>query len=143
MGMKYYSVCAVFGVVGSFISSLFGGWDSALTTLLICMGVDFVTGLILGGVFHKSPKSANGALESKASWKGLCKKGITLLIVLISYRLEMLVDIPILREAVIISFIVSELLSIIENAGLMGVPIPKVITSAIALLKEKSEGDKE
>ena len=45
---------ALIGVIGSFITSLFGGWDAALVTLIIFMGIDYVTGLIVAGVFHNS-----------------------------------------------------------------------------------------
>ena len=45
-----------------------------------------------------------------------------------------------IRDAVVIAFIANETISVIENAGLMGVPIPAVITRAIEVLKEKAEG---
>ena len=51
------AICTAIGVAGSCIATLFGGWDAALTTLLIFMGVDYVTGLVVAGVFHKSQKS--------------------------------------------------------------------------------------
>ena len=72
-------LCTAVGVLGSWIASLFGGWDAAMGTLIVFMAVDWITGLIAAGVFHNSPKSTGGALESGAGWKGLCKKGVTLL----------------------------------------------------------------
>ena len=54
------------GVAGSVIASIFGGFDAALITLMIFMGIDYLTGLIVAGVFHKSQKSASGSLESRA-----------------------------------------------------------------------------
>ena len=133
------TICATLGVVGSFIASLFGGWDAALVTLLIFMGVDYVTGLIVAGVFHTSPKTENGALESRAGWKGLCRKGMTLLVVLVACRLDMVMGSNFIRDAAIIAFIANETISIIENAGLMGVPIPAVVVKAIEVLKENAE----
>lgn len=133
------TICATVGMVGSFIASLFGGWDAALVTLLIFMGVDYVTGLIVAGVFHTSPKTENGALESRAGWKGLCRKGVTLLVVLVACRLDMVMGSNFIRDAAIIAFIANETISIIENAGLMGVPIPAVVTKAIEVLKENAE----
>ena len=50
------------GAAGSIIASLFGGWDTALVTLIIFMGVDYLTGLIVAGVFHNSEKTASGTL---------------------------------------------------------------------------------
>lgn len=137
------SICAAIGIVGGWIASMLGGWDSALATLLIFMAVDYVTGLIVAGVFHKSQKSASGALESRAGWKGLCRKGATLLVVLVAYRLDIVIGSDYIRNAVIIAFIANETISIIENAGLMGVPIPAIITKAIEVLKEKGDADNE
>ena len=125
------------GAIGGVIASAFGGWDAALSTLLIFMGIDYVTGLIVAGVFHKSQKSKSGSLESRAGWKGLCRKGVSLLIVLIACRLDILMGTTFIRDGVIIAYIVNEIISIIENAGLMGIPIPAVITKAIEVLKSK------
>ena len=77
-------ICTGIGVVGGFIACLFGGWDAALITLMIFMGIDYLTGLIVAGVFHASEKTADGTLESRAGWKGLCRKGVTLLVVLVA-----------------------------------------------------------
>lgn len=129
------------GVMGSFIASLFGGWDAALVTLIIFMGIDYVTGLIVAGVFHTSEKTANGALESRAGWKGLCRKGVTLLVVLVACRLDVVMGSNFIRDAVVIAFIANETISIIENAGLMGVPIPGVVVRAIEILKKKAESE--
>ncbi len=134
-----YSVCTLVGVMGSIFAKLFGGWDSALSTLIIFMAIDYITGLIVAGIFHKSKKSDNGALESNAGLKGLCKKGVMLLVVLVAYRLDIVTGLDFIKNTAIIAFIVNEAISIIENAGLMGVPIPKVIIKAIDVLKEGSE----
>ena len=135
------AICTAIGVAGSCIATLFGGWDAALTTLLMVMGVDYVTGLVVAGVFHKSQKSADGALESRAGWKGLCRKGATLLVVLVACRLDMVTGSDFIRDATIIAFIANETISIIENAGLMGVPIPAIVVKAIDILKQKAEGE--
>ena len=136
--MKDY-IMTIFGLIGSFIASLFGGWNAALTTLVIFMGIDYVTGLIVAGVFHNSGKTESGALESRAGWKGLCRKGMTLLYVLIAARLDTLMGTEYLRDAVCIGFIANEGLSIIENAGLMGLPLPESICQAIDVLKRHSQ----
>ena len=130
------------GVVGSLVASLFGGWTASLTTLLIFMGIDYVSGLIVAGVFHNSPKTETGALESRAGLKGLIRKFTMLLFVLVGHRLDVAVGSAYIRDAICIAFIANELLSIVENAGLMGVPIPAVITNAIDILKKKGNTDK-
>lgn len=133
------TLLTVVGAVGGAIAAAFGGWDEALTTLLIFMGADYVSGLVVAGVFHNSPKTATGALESNAGLKGLFRKAAMLLFVLIGHRLDLAVGTTYIRDAVCIAFIANEALSVVENAGLMGVPIPEVITNAIDVLKNKEE----
>lgn len=127
------------GLIGGFIAMVFGGWSDALITLIIFMSVDYVTGLIVAGIFKKSKKSENGALESRAGFKGLCRKGVALLIVLVAVRLDIVMQTTYIKDAVIIAFIVNESISIIENAGLMGIPVPSIIAKAIDVLKKNSD----
>lgn len=136
-------ICGILGVIGSAIASFFGGWSAGLTTLLIFMCLDYISGLIVAGVFKNSPKTDTGSLESKAGWKGLCRKCMTLVFVLIAYRLDLVIGTNYIRDAVIIAFIANELISLVENAGLTGVPLPAVITKAIDVLQKKSEGEGE
>ncbi len=135
--------CTVTGVVGSAVASLFGGWSAGMTTLLIFMVVDYLSGLAVAGVFKNSKKTDSGALESRAGWKGLCRKGMTIFIVLIAYRLDVMIGTNYIRDAVIIGFCANEAISIVENAGLMGIPLPDVITKAIDVLTRKSKGDND
>ena len=132
-------LCIVVGIAGSFITTLFGGWSEGMTTLLIFMIVDYISGLAVAGVFHKSKKTDSGTLESRAGWKGLCKKVMTLILVLIAHRVDLALEMDIIQNAVVIGFITNEFISIIENAGLMGLPLPAVISKAIDLLTDKSE----
>lgn len=136
-------ICTWLGIIGSWIASLFGGWDSGLATFLIFMAVDYASGFIVAAIFHRSNKSDTGALESHAGWKGLCRKGMALLFVLIAYRLDLVIGTNYIRDTVIIAFIANELISIVENAGLMGLPLPKVITKAIDVLQKKAEKESE
>lgn len=129
------SICTGLGIVGSLIAALFGGWDSALITLLIFMGVDYLTGLIVAAA-GKSPK---GKLSSKVGWKGLAKKCIILLLVLVAARLDVILGTSYVRAGVCIAFMCNEVISILENAGLMGVPLPDVLKNAIDLLQKKEK----
>ena len=133
------TLCAIWGLIGSAIASLFGGWDAGLATLLIFMAIDYVSGLVVAGVFHTSNKTNSGSLESRAGWKGLCRKCMTLLFVLVAYRLDLVIGTNYIRDAVIIAFIANETISLVENAGLMGIPLPAVITKAIDVLQKKVE----
>ena len=133
------TICAILGIAGSAIASLFGGWDAGLATLLIFMAIDYMSGLIVAGVFHTSNKTDTGALESRAGFKGLCRKCMTLLFVLVAYRLDLVIGTNYIRDAVIIAFIANETISLVENAGLMGIPLPAVIIKAIDVLQKKTE----
>ena len=133
------TILGMMGVVGALISTIFGGWDTALTTLIIFMVIDYMTGLIVAGVFHNSGKSATGALESRAGWKGLCRKGTTLFIVLVAVRLDLSVGTAFIKDAVVIGYVINEAISIVENAGLMGIPIPSILKKAIDVLQTKAE----
>lgn len=135
------TICTVLGVAGGALAQAFGGWDTGMTTLLIFMAIDYLTGLLVAGVFHSSPKSESGSLESKAGWKGLIRKGCTLLFVLIGARLDMVMGTTVVRDGVVIGFLLNEVISIVENAGLMGIPLPAALTNAIELLKNKKEGN--
>ena len=132
-------ICTGAGLVGSFIAGLFGGWSAALTTLVWFMGIDYVSGLACAGVFHKSQKSKDGALESHACWKGLIRKTMTLAAVLVAYRLDLLVGMSYLKDTACIAFITGEAISIMENAGLMGVPMPNKLKDAIEMLQKKGD----
>ena len=137
--MKLEGLCAAVGVVGGFIASLFGGWNDALMTLIIFMAIDYVTGLLVAGVFHNSNKTKEGSLESRAGFKGLCRKGMALLIVLVGARLDMTIGSNIIRDACVVGIITNEVISIIENAGLMGVPVPAILVNSIEILKKKAD----
>lgn len=130
------------GGIGGMVTNLFGGWSEDLTTLLIFMGVDFVMGLLIAAVWHKSGKSESGTLNSVSAWKGLVRKGVSLLVVLVAHRLDVTLGVDYIKTAVVIAFIANEAISIVENLGIMGVPLPAVVTKAIEVLKSKSEVDK-
>lgn len=131
---------SVFGAIGAFIVQLLGGWTSDMKTLVTFMAIDLVMGFMIAAIWKRSGKSITGALHSISMWKGLCRKGVSLLIVLVAHQLDSTMGTEYIRSAVIIAFIVNELISIVENAGIMGVPIPSVITKSIEVLKKK-EGD--
>lgn len=133
----------IVGAIGGVFSALFGGWSVMMSTLLLFMGVDYLSGLVVAGVFKNSNKSETGALESGACRKGLARKGMMLLIVMIAYRMDVLIGTNYIRDAVTVAYCVSEAISILENAGAMGVPLPKVIVDALDMLKKKAEFDSE
>ena len=134
-------LCTIIGAIGGAIVYLFGGWSEDLVTLIIFMSIDFIMGVILALVFKNSNKTESGAYDSHAGWIGLSKKCVTLLFVLIAHRLDVILCTEYIRTATIIGFILNEIISIVENAGLMGIPLPDVIKKAIEILKKKAESD--
>ena len=137
-GMKMKEqISTIAGIVGGFIAMLLGGWDSAMITLVIFMAIDFTTGMIAAAL-GKSKHSWTGRLSSKAGWYGLAKKFCTLLIIVAAVRIDILIGTTYVRDATCIGFCVNELLSIIENTSLMGVPYPDAIKKAIDVLQKKA-----
>ena len=135
-------VCMALGMTGGWIAHLMGGWNAAVGALVVCMAVDYLTGLIVAGVFHASPKSSGGGLESGAGWKGLTRKFVTLLIVLAAHQMDVVLGAGYIRDAVIIGFCANECISILENAARMGLPIPKMFRNAIDLMRQNAEKTK-
>ena len=134
MPIKIFILSGV-ACVGAAIASLFGGWNGAMTTLVILMLIDYITGIIVAGVFHASPKSSGGALSSAVGFKGICRKFVILLIVVVACCVDLLLDTNIIRDATCIGFCANELVSITENAGLMGIPLPRKLVEAIEVLR--------
>lgn len=99
------------------------------------MGIDYITGIAK----HFSPKynKKKEQLSSKKGFWGFIKKACYILIISIGFRLDILLEINLIRDCCCYFFIVNELLSILENFGEMGVPFPKIITQYIEILKEK------
>ena len=91
------------------------------------------------GCSTPAPKTKTGTLESRAGWKGLCRKGVSLLVVLVACRLDAIIGSSFIRDATVIAFACNETISIIENAGLMGVPVPKVLVEAVDVLKRSRD----
>lgn len=132
---------AFIGAVGAMITTALGGWDNILQLLVITMVVDYLTGLMVAGIWKASPKSKNGALESRAGFKGLCRKGVILSLVLVAHYMDLAMGVQYVRDAMIIGFSANELLSIVENIGLMGIEYPQVLKTAIDALKKKGSDD--
>ena len=133
------TLCTILGIVGAAIAASLGGWDMALQTLCIFMAIDYGSGIIVAAVFKASPKTETGTLESRAGLKGLLRKAAMLCAVLMAYYLDQVAGTDFVRDATCLAFVCNEALSIIENFGLMGVPIPETITNAIDVLKGKKD----
>ena len=130
-------ICTVLGLAGSALCWAFGGWDASIAALLVCMGVDYISGSMVALVFHNPRKTETGTYNSTYGLKGLCKKGMMLLFVLVAVQIDKLLGTDYARDAVCIGFCSNEILSIIENLGLAGIPMPQAISKALEQLQKK------
>lgn len=136
----YISVLTVFSAAGAAILSALGGWDTSLQFLIGIMAVDYLLGILIALVWHKSQKTADGTFESNASLKGLLRKFSILLVVYVAVQLDTVSGTgDYLRTAAILFFTANEGFSIIENLGIIGVPMPEPMKDAFAAIKGKAE----
>jgi len=133
--------CTV-GAIGSAIAYLLGGWETAIQTLVAFMLIDYITGIMLA-IINKSHKTASGGLSSEVGLRGIFKKFGMLIVVIIANYLDVLAGTDVIRNGCIVVLIANEGLSIIENLGTMGVPIPKILVKFIEALKNKDEQTEE
>lgn len=137
-------VATILGLVGSFVVSLFGGFDIGMYILFGFMAFDWITGIILAGVFKKSTKTEGGALSSKAGQIGLLRKGLTLGVVIMAHCFDLLIGQGnYFRDGALLAFIVNESVSILENLGAMEIWIPPVLKKAIEILKDKTDAEEK
>lgn len=129
------TLCTLLGLLGSAFCWAFGGWDASLMALTVCMSVDYVSGSLVALVFHKSNKSETGSYNSAYGLKGLCKKGLMLLFVIVAVQADNLLGSEYVRDAVCIGFCTNEILSIVENLGLAGIPMPQAVVKALEQLQ--------
>ena len=132
--MKYFFQTAV-AVIGSLSAYLWGGWSALLGILIAFVAIDYITGVLAAG--HQ------GELSSSVGFKGIAKKIAIFALVAIAHLIDVgLGDGNIFRDAAIFFYLANELLSIIENVGVMGVPIPEILLKAVELFKGKTEPPK-
>lgn len=135
-------VLATVGISFGWICNLLGGGDAVLKFLLLLMILDYLTGLATALIFKKSLKTETGAASSNIGFKGICKKIMMLFMVLVAYKADAMLGLDYIRSSAILAFIINELVSLVENAGLMGVKIPPVLLNLIDVLKSKEEKEK-
>lgn len=129
-------MCISFIISG--ISFIYGGWTQLLTTLCICMVIDTLTALAVSAM-GKSPKSDKGSLSSSAFVNGCFKKVFSLIFIIVAHRIDLLTGNEYFKTSISIGFILNEVLSIVENAGIAGVKWPPAVTKMIDVLKKESE----
>lgn len=134
-------ICTIIGVAGGAVVAALGGWDTSMQLLVIAMIVDYMTGVAVAAVWHKSAKSESGALESRAGFKGLIRKGCIIALVLIAHYMDLAIGTQYIRDALVIGFATNEIISILENLSLMGIQYPEIIKRALDIMQDKSQAN--
>ena len=137
----YTGYALAIGAAGAAVVSLFGDWSNGMTILVACMALDYMSGIVVAGIFRKSPKTDSGGLNSNTGLKGIFKKLFTLCLVFVAHWVDSLTGTQYIRDAIVIALIVNEMLSIIENIALMGVPIPEILLKSIDVLHKKNSDE--
>lgn len=134
MKLKYI-IELIISTLGTMLINIIGKPTDELMILLLLMVIDLIAGTLVSAVWHKSSKTKSGKLSSRVMFKGIVKKILTLVIVVIAYQLDILLGINVIRYIVIITLIIEEILSIIETITLTGLKVPAIITKALDVLE--------
>lgn len=130
MDSVFKTLIAIGGAAASF---LYGGWSALLGILLTFVVIDYITGLIAGAF--------EGKLNSHTGFKGIAKKVAIFFIVAVAHMVDVALggDSHMFRDAAIFFYLANEVLSITENAGKIGVPIPEKLLGAVEVLRGKDD----
>lgn len=119
--------------LGTFLTWLFGTWDTALAVLIAFIVLDYITGLLKGAVTKQ--------LSSDIGFRGLVRKAVILIVLIVAVSLDRLMNTGtwVFRTLVCYFYIANEGISIIENSAALGLPVPKKLTEILIQIKDKSE----
>ena len=133
MNVKEFSLSTVVASVATILCSSLGGWDAALKVLVVLMVIDYVTGF-LGAIKNKQ-------VNSEIMFWGGIRKGLILAVVVVAVLLDEMVgnQEPILRTLAIYFYVAREGISVTENLGILGVPLPPSISRVLTQLQKKDD----
>lgn len=135
MTNKLATVNSIFAIIGTVIAKALGGWDMALKVLVAMVVLDYITGITLA-IFEKK-------LSSEIGFKGLFKKMMIFALVYVAVLADQATNTDIIRTITIMFYIANEGISVLENAGKLGVPYPARLKNILTQLKSKSNGEDE
>jgi len=124
-------IAAVLGVVGATIVKALGGWDVALQVLVALIALDYLTGVIVA--------IAEKKLNSDVGFRGLLKKMMIFALVYVAVLVSSATGSDFIRLLVIMFYIANEAISVLENAGKLGVPYPKKLKELLEQLKKDND----
>ena len=128
-------ISLVIGALTTGLLKVIGEPTQDLKILLLLMVIDLIVGFTVSAVWHKSSKTKSGKVSSKVMFKGIVKKILTLVLVVVAYQIDILLGYNVIRHIAIIAFIVQEIISIIENITITGIKSPEIITKALDVLE--------
>lgn len=128
-------ISLVIGALTTGLLKVIGEPTQDLKILLLLMVIDLIVGFTVSAVWHKSSKTKSGKVSSKVMFKGIVKKILTLVLVVVAYQIDILLGYDVIRHVAIIAFIVQEIISIIENIAITGIKSPDIITKALDVLE--------
>ncbi|OAB39858.1 holin [Paenibacillus macquariensis subsp. defensor] len=127
------------GLVGAVVAFTFGGWSQLLSIFLVVILIDYITG-VLAAIKDKT------GLNSKIGFWGITRKALMFIVILLAHQMDILIgqDLGVVKSGAIYFYMANELISITENYGRLGLPLPNKVTRIIKILKNKdtSDGDK-
>ncbi|WP_456277907.1 phage holin family protein [Bacillus sp. AK128] len=131
-----FTITSLVSIAGSVASYMFGGWSSLLTVLTFMIVIDYLTGVIAAGIEKK--------LCSRIGFRGIAQKILIFALVSVAHMIDVIIGVEhLIRDATIIFYIMNEIISILENAKRVGLPIPAFLVKVIELLKSKSKSKKK
>jgi len=138
--MIWDKIIKAVAVVAGAIAGLYGGWSAMLTTLVVMMAIDYVTGVLVAAL-GRSPKTEGGGLSSKVGFIGIAKKGIIMLIVLLATLLDQAIgNVTFVFQGMTVAYyIANEGLSILENADALNIPTPKFIHDRLEHMRAEAD----
>lgn len=132
--MQFYAGAAT-AVIGSVITFSFGIWQESLTLLAVLMGIDYLTGVVA------AVRSGTGLNSSVGFW-GLGKKGLTFLVILLAHRIDVLLGANMVMGGAVSFYLVNELLSVVENYGRLGLPLPGSVKRVVQILRDRVDDER-
>jgi toxin secretion/phage lysis holin len=128
--MKQVAANSSFAFVGSAIGYFFGEWSQLLMLFFFVIIMDYITG-VMAAIIERNVSSAIG-------FKGLIKKFAMILVIALAYQLDKFTGQNVIMTGAIFFFIANELVSITENYGRIGLPLPPQVKNVIKILRDKS-----
>ncbi|MBS6323244.1 MAG: phage holin family protein [Clostridium sp.] len=119
--------------IGGIVTYIWGPWDALIIALVAMVVIDYITGVIKAAV--------QGKLSSLVGFKGLLKKVAIFLLVAVGVMVDRVIPATneAVRSAVIFFYIANEGLSILENAGELGLPLPAALKKSLEKMQDKEE----